>query len=227
MKMTKEQVKETVQALVMDYKKNGNEQAASDAFQILVDHEWSFAKKRTTASKLGGSIDDAISLYGERFTVALQKYEPQEPFVHFINKYIAYAERDAGLKVKRINEHELREGASTDRKVRKPSDLKKAVVGEHTFHEPTNFDDALELTAEEKEARQKEVVAAILEQANEFEIECATLYAEMQSYRKVGDALGVNRMKVQRTLAKVARYYDADRFGDIHDIFTVTTTKSR
>lgn len=222
--LTHNEVKTQVQTLVEGYFETGNVQLAGEAFDLIMKTEWR-QKAYRTADLLHADLSEAHSLYGEKFMHALKKYDPEKgtPFLHFANRAVTNATNTVGKSESKRVQREVHPSGNPQSD---GEDVDEALFfGEDKGADP--YEHVGELSPEQKEDNQRKIVSDIMAQASEFEIEALMALVEHGSLRKAGDALGTNQVRIMRTIDRLQRYYDSEKYGDIRQYFTVLTSTSR
>jgi DNA-directed RNA polymerase specialized sigma24 family protein len=216
--------KEAVQAKVVEYLRTGDIEVAGEAFELLKENEWK-RKSFRTAQMLYGSRDDAYSLYATKFMDALAKYdESKGDFINFVNFSITNAVINAGKKGAKIRSKEVEYSFANPN-----DDDNDNMNPEEKFaaEQPEVFSMAFEMTPQQKQAVMREIVRDIMAKAKPEEVEMLIAYAETGSMREVARRFDTNQVKVMRTIDRMQKYYDFEKYGDVAQYFTTNTTTSR
>lgn len=75
----------------------------------------------------------------------------------------------------------------------------------------------------QKSHDQRQLIVALTKFADNMTRQSLSAFSQTDSYRKAGELIGISDKTVKKNIRKLSRNYDANRFGDIHEYFTVPT----
>lgn len=204
----------------------GQAGAADEAFLLLCEHDWTKSKKWRHVMLTGEHINEIESAYIDAFMNALDKFDPERgDFVHYVNRSVENRVRNVGRKRKQRMEIEIQEPQQADASDSRFWDLAEDYHGNKI---ETPEDVLLEdLTKDQKLDFIPAITQDMIGRMSDEEFQVVAAYVQTESYREAAKIVGTYPMKIQRTLDKLQKYYDAARFGDVHRFFTVNTIQSR
>lgn len=204
-----ESLEQDIVALVKNYGLTRNDGDFTDIFNLVLP----VLQRRITtlAAKYFLDAQDVESLSNEKLFEVVQSYdESKGPFFKYLNTAIKYGCCDL-CREKKIKEKEQITFVSIDNE---------------------NFSDKLAPTSGDeldimiqKKCEQRQLLAKLLESANENTRQSVFAYLDGGSYGEAAKLISVDKKTVYRRIKRLARKFDANQMGQIYDYFTVPTDK--
>lgn len=205
-----------INSLVVLYKVERSDIAFGELYDALV------SKRMVTSLARVYNLHESevTEIVDDKLLEMIEKFDGLGSFKNFFSRGVKNACIDFRRKLKRKYEHE--ESFDSSHYDRREGER---VSNEHKLNTVTaeTYDKEATLHCIQKSLDQHQLIEALMVNASEDTRQSVQAFANSDSLRKAAKLLGVTDKTVKSRLRKLSALYDANRFGDIYDYFTVAT----
>lgn len=163
---------------------------------------------RRGMKRMGYDANDADTVFNDTFDRVIRR-EVTDSFERLLSRSLKNARIDFDRREKRRRKREVSWNTPTSAMPDAPT-LEMTMVSDD--------DTEAEAVAKKKEAEQRQLLDFLLESTTDsLTKKIVRMLPEYDSANALAKALGVHHSVVSRKMKSLARFYDANRFGDISD----------
>lgn len=183
----------------------GNESAFNELYEML-DAGWFKKQREQDIHRYPNEKHEVNAMYDDLLLNTLEGF--REDFASYLKVSLKHGRRRLRRRIRgrEFNEKSLEEleeeaGAPTPEELTSPNPF--------------------EYVAEKEKARnQRQLISELAARADDFTQTVVNLFPGYNSMNALAKALGVHHSKVSRSINRMSRRYDANRYGKIHDLLT-------
>ncbi len=184
-----------------------DEDVFNEIYDIL-SSEWSRGY-RYHARKLWSSPEEVQAAFEDTLLSVLTKYDGQRPFANLLARSIKNTKATIYRKCKRYCESQP---LIVDHKTEDSEELPIEIADEYTLEQ--------QFFESQTKGDQRQLISHLIDPDKVSDAKTTAIVEAFPKYNSItalGKALGMHHEQVLRRLRKLAKNYDPNEFGDIHD----------